>query len=122
MSVKTEDVPLVECVYLVFAHMPGENYRSQIGSLLLDLGYVFQALINSLVCWFRMSVVSSYLNICFIFCCCWCARLEREVVLRLRATPVFLCSVISVCVVSKDFISITAVSYTHLTLPTTRSV
>ena len=29
-------------------------------------------------------------------------------VLQLRATPVFLCSVISVCVVSKDFISITA--------------
>ena len=50
MSVKTEDVPLVEFVYLVFAHMPGESYRSRLGSLLLDLCYVCQALINSLGC------------------------------------------------------------------------
>ena len=41
-------VPLVEFMYLVFTRMPGESYRRRIGSLLLYLGYVFRALINSL--------------------------------------------------------------------------
>ena len=48
---KNEDVPLVEFIYLVFTHMPGESYCRQRGSLLLYLCYVFRALINSL-CWF----------------------------------------------------------------------
>ena len=47
----TEDVPLVELLYLVFTRMPGESYRRRLGSLLLYLVlYIFQALINSLVC------------------------------------------------------------------------
>ena len=33
--------------------MPGESYRRRLRSLLLYLCYVFRALINSLVCWFR---------------------------------------------------------------------
>ena len=45
-----EDVPLVEFMYLVFTHMPGERYCRQLRSLLLSLCYIFQALINSLVC------------------------------------------------------------------------
>ena len=45
-----EDVPLVEVMYLVFARMPCESYRSRLGSLLLCLCDVFGALINSLVC------------------------------------------------------------------------
>ena len=40
----------VEFMYLVFTRMPGESYRRRLGSLLLDLCYVFRALINSLVC------------------------------------------------------------------------
>ena len=30
-----EDVPLVECMHLVFTRMPGENYRRRVRSLLL---------------------------------------------------------------------------------------
>ena len=48
--IKTEDEPLVEFMYFVFTHMPGESYCRQLRSLLLYLCYVFQALINSLVC------------------------------------------------------------------------
>ena len=51
-----EDVPLVEFMYLVFTHMPGESYRMWLMSLLLYLCYVFWALINSLVCWFWLGV------------------------------------------------------------------
>ena len=40
---------MVELMYLVFTRMPGESYRRRLGSLLLDLCYVFRALINSLV-------------------------------------------------------------------------
>ena len=39
---------LVEFMYLVFFHMPGEGHRRQLGSLLLCSRDVFQALINSL--------------------------------------------------------------------------
>jgi len=45
-----KDVALVEFMYLVFTRMPGESYRGRLGSLLLCLCYVFQVLINSLVC------------------------------------------------------------------------
>ena len=44
-----KDVRLVEFMSLVFIHLPGESYRSQLRSLLLYLGYIFRALINSLV-------------------------------------------------------------------------
>ena len=47
----TEDVPLVEFMYLVFTRRPGECYHRQLGSLLLC--YVFWVLTNSLVCWLR---------------------------------------------------------------------
>ena len=50
---KDEDVPLVEFMYLVFTHMPGESYRRRLRSLLY-LCYVFRALIISLVCGFRV--------------------------------------------------------------------
>ena len=43
-------VPLVEFMYLVFTRMPGESYCRRLGSLLLCLCYVVQALINSPVC------------------------------------------------------------------------
>ena len=52
----SEDVPLVEFMYLVFTRMPSESYRSW-----LDLVFVavlvcdvFRAKINSLGCWFCM--------------------------------------------------------------------
>ena len=48
-SYLSEDVPLVEFVYLVFACMPGESYRRRLRSLLC-LCDGFWALINSLVC------------------------------------------------------------------------
>ena len=48
------DVPLVEFVYFVFTHIPGESYSRQFRSLLY-LCYIFWALINSLVCWFCTS-------------------------------------------------------------------
>ena len=44
----TGDAPLVEFMYLVFTRMPGKTYRSRVRSLLLCLGDVFRALINSL--------------------------------------------------------------------------
>ena len=47
-----EDTPLVEFIYLVFTHMPGEGYHRWLRSLLLCLCDVFQGLINSLVWWF----------------------------------------------------------------------
>ena len=43
----SSNVPLVEFMYLVFIHMPGESYRRWLGSLLLYLCYGFWALINS---------------------------------------------------------------------------
>ena len=53
----TENVLLVEFMYLVFTCMPGESYCRQLRSLLLYLCYVFQSLINSLVRWFCTSAV-----------------------------------------------------------------
>ena len=47
VALKTEYVPLVEFMCLVFTHMPGESYCRRLRSLLLRL---FRALINSLVC------------------------------------------------------------------------
>ena len=44
-----KDVPLVEFMYLVFTHVPGESYRRRLRSLLLCLCDDFRALINSLV-------------------------------------------------------------------------
>ena len=38
-------------MYLVFTCMPGESYHRWLWSLVLYLRYVFQALINSLICW-----------------------------------------------------------------------
>ena len=43
---------LVGCVYLIFTSMPSKSYRRQLRSLLLHLCDIFQASINSLVCWF----------------------------------------------------------------------
>ena len=43
-------VPLVDVMYLVFTHMPGESYRRLLRSLLLCLCDVFPVLIKSLVC------------------------------------------------------------------------
>ena len=52
-----KDVPLVELMYLVFTCMPGKSYNRQLRALLC-LCDVFQALINSLVCWFfRLRVI-----------------------------------------------------------------
>ena len=45
-------------MYLVFTRMPGESYHRWLRSLLLCLCCVFQALINSLVCWFLPTCVS----------------------------------------------------------------
>ena len=47
----TEDVPLVEFVYLVFTRMLAESYCRWLTSLLLCLCDVFQSLINSFVYW-----------------------------------------------------------------------
>ena len=46
----------MEFMYLSFTRMPGESYRRQLRSLLLYLCDIFRALINSLVCWFCVSV------------------------------------------------------------------
>ena len=43
---RTEDVPLVEFMYLVFSRIPGESYRGRH----LCFCDVFRELINSLVC------------------------------------------------------------------------
>ena len=46
------EVPLVEFTHLLFTRMPGGSHRMLLRSLLLCLCDDFQALINSLVCWF----------------------------------------------------------------------
>ena len=50
MTVTVEDVPLVECMYLVFTHMPRESYHRRLRSLLLYLFDVFPALTDELPC------------------------------------------------------------------------
>ena len=45
----SEDVPLVEFMYLVFTRMPGESYRRRVGTLFLCLCDVFRALMTPLV-------------------------------------------------------------------------
>ena len=47
-----EDVPLMDFIYLVFTHMPGQSYCGQLRSSLLHLRYVFWVLINSPGCYF----------------------------------------------------------------------
>ena len=64
--VNGDGVPLVEFMYFVFIHMPGESYCSWLSSLLLSLCYVFWALINSLVCWFWFMVSFSPWHICTV--------------------------------------------------------
>ena len=49
-SYTTEEVLLVEFMYLAFTRMAGESYRRRLRSLVLYLCYIFRALINSLVC------------------------------------------------------------------------
>ena len=50
--------PMERTLSLVFTHMPGESYRTWLRSLLLlYLFDVFQALINSLTCWFCTSAL-----------------------------------------------------------------
>ena len=44
-------------MYLVITRMPGESYRTRLGSLLLYLCYVVWALINTLMCWFCTSAL-----------------------------------------------------------------
>ena len=56
LNAQSEDVPLMEFMYLVVTCMPGESYRRLLGSLLC-LRYIFQVLINSLVCWFCLVMV-----------------------------------------------------------------
>ena len=50
----SEDVPLMELVYLVFTHMVNECYCRQLTSLLLFLCDAFWMLINSLACSFKI--------------------------------------------------------------------
>ena len=54
-TIYIQDVPLVEFMYLVFTHLPGESYRRWLGSLLLC--DIFWAQLNSLVCWFCRSTL-----------------------------------------------------------------
>ena len=51
-------------MYLVFTRMPGESYRRRLGSLLVYLCYVFEALIHSLVCWCYICVYGSEKLMC----------------------------------------------------------
>ena len=60
-KIKSEDVPLVELMYLVLTCMPWERYRRWLKSLLLHLCYIFWALIISLMCWFQMSDFSLFM-------------------------------------------------------------
>ena len=60
----SKDVPLVEFIYLVFTRMQDESYKRRLGSLLLCLCDVFQALIDALVCWFCTSTLVSKWVIC----------------------------------------------------------
>ena len=63
---KSEDVPLVEFMYLVFTRMAGERCRRRLGSLLY-LCWVFRALINSLVCCFWVIIVHMQTDISFSY-------------------------------------------------------
>ena len=52
----TEDVPLVEFMYLVFTRMPGESYHMRLRSLVLRSFDVCQALTNSLI-WYITCII-----------------------------------------------------------------
>ena len=45
-----EDIPLVECMYLVCTHIPLQSYRRRLRSLFLRSCDVFRTLIYSVVC------------------------------------------------------------------------
>ena len=91
-----ENAPLGEFMYPIFTRMLGKSYRRRLRSLLLYLCYVFRALINSLVCWFRswqhhvynlapkdeylLNVADNISNAAYVhrtrplllpLCCCW---------------------------------------------------
>ena len=57
VTIGTTNVPLVEFMYLVFTCVPGESYHMHLGSLLLCLCDIFQALTNSHVSWFCTSTL-----------------------------------------------------------------
>jgi len=78
-EVHTEDVLLVEFMYLVFTRMPGESYRRRLRSLLLYLCYLFRVLIYSLVCCFQtMTGIPR-----FLLFRCMHARYAESVFIRL---------------------------------------
>ena len=58
-------VPLVEFMYLAFTCTPCESYHRRLGSLLC-LFKVFQALSNSLVCWFFSHFFLSFFSFSFL--------------------------------------------------------
>ena len=58
-----EDVLLVEFMYLAYTRTPGDSYCRRLRSLLLYLCYLFRALINFPVGWFRSNLFLFYLKI-----------------------------------------------------------
>ena len=67
------------CTLYLFTRMPGESYRRRLRSLLFYLCYLFQALINSLVCCFQtMTGLPRFL----VFRCTY-ARYTEPVFIRL---------------------------------------
>ena len=71
------NVPLVEFTYLLFARTPGENYRSQLRSLLFCLCDVFRTLINSLVCWF-LCMTTAIIIAGLLFAIYQCRIIDQE--------------------------------------------
>ena len=57
-NLKLEDASLLEFVYLAFTPMPGASYCRQFRSLLWWYG-IFHSPVNSLVCWFRSTLLCS---------------------------------------------------------------
>ena len=94
MYVYTEDVPVVEFMYLSFTRMPGESYLRRFRSLLLYLCYVFRALINSLVCCVCMCAC---VCVCVRVCACECVGVGVCVRARARVrecTCMYVCSIV----------------------------
>ena len=99
---KTEDVPLVEFMYLVFTGMPGESSCRWLWSLLLCLCDIFfWALINSLVCSFCMSTLG---HACSVSDCTFVVVFFRNIYLY------FLCCILFEAIIKWDILHSTSLT------------
>ena len=116
-----DDVPLVEFIYTLYLHACQVSYHGRLRSLLLCLTAVFQALINSLVCWFGYFV--------YRWCSFWSAEEQTWIVDPVTAMVCYtwrLLEVASSAVACSGSVALTSMSRTamatlHCLVPSTQN-